>query len=274
MLTTEGAPYTADNEELKMDVEDVDMTKWTEDEFEEKCTYIVKDHTWEGPLENTGLTRAEASLPRNLAFKHPADSKEVWHGITHDALMASRLPFWNVPQHSSGYNCSPAYHLLIIPACVYECANSKSTNPPRRHCHIIKLQEAALSRTLDGCDFCLNSISIKPHLLITQMVLIFFICTVSPCFVEQKKSLSMSVCLIISNSHCYSANTNIHTSEQHMTSSSSTRVQKLRGELLAIYQTCFICGRQSTNTLLSTFPALMTAGALNRIKLLLFSKCL
>lgn len=41
----------------------------------------------------------------------------------------------------------------------------------------------------------------------------------------------MSVCLIISNSHCYSANTNIHTSEQHMTSSSSTRVQKLRGEL-------------------------------------------
>ncbi|XP_056331001.1 PR domain zinc finger protein 1a [Danio aesculapii] len=77
MLTTEGAPYTADNEELKMDVEDVDMTKWTEDEFEEKCTYIVKDHTWEGPLENMDLTRAEASLPRNLAFKHPADSKEV-----------------------------------------------------------------------------------------------------------------------------------------------------------------------------------------------------
>lgn len=74
MLTTEGAPYTADSEELKMDVEDADMTKWTEDEFEEKCTYVVKDHTWEGPVENT---RAEASLPRNLAFKHPAHTKEV-----------------------------------------------------------------------------------------------------------------------------------------------------------------------------------------------------
>ncbi|XP_067305948.1 PR domain zinc finger protein 1a [Pseudorasbora parva] len=77
MLTTEGAPYTSDNEELKMDVEDVDMTKWTEEEFEEKCTYIVKDHTWDGPLESPELSRAEASLPRNLAFKHPADSKEV-----------------------------------------------------------------------------------------------------------------------------------------------------------------------------------------------------
>ncbi|XP_016122790.1 PR domain zinc finger protein 1-like [Sinocyclocheilus grahami] len=77
MLTTEGAPCAVDNEELKMDVEDVDMTKWTEEEFEEKCTYIVKDHTWEGPLEKTELTRAEASLPRNLAFKHPPDSKEV-----------------------------------------------------------------------------------------------------------------------------------------------------------------------------------------------------
>lgn len=88
MLTTEGAPYTVDNEELKMDVEDVDMTKWTEEEFEEKCTYIVKDHTWEGPLENTELTRAEASLPRNLAFKHLADSKEVWH----DAHTPSHRP--------------------------------------------------------------------------------------------------------------------------------------------------------------------------------------
>ncbi|XP_065099141.1 PR domain zinc finger protein 1a isoform X2 [Paramisgurnus dabryanus] len=77
MLTTEGAPYTGDNEELKMDVEDVDMTKWTETEFEEKCTYTVKDHIWEGPLESADLTRAEASLPRNLAFKHPRDSKEV-----------------------------------------------------------------------------------------------------------------------------------------------------------------------------------------------------
>ncbi|XP_051573999.1 PR domain zinc finger protein 1-like isoform X1 [Myxocyprinus asiaticus] len=81
MLTTEGATYTTDNEELKMDIEDVDMTKWTEAEFEEKCTYIVKDHTWEDPPESVDLTRAETSLPRNLAFKHPPDSKEQVIGV-------------------------------------------------------------------------------------------------------------------------------------------------------------------------------------------------
>ncbi|KAG9342720.1 hypothetical protein JZ751_015582 [Albula glossodonta] len=77
MLTTEGAPNTADHITVKMDVQDADMTKWTEAEFAEKCTYIVKDHPWEGGPENTELTRAEASLPRNLFFKHPSNSKEV-----------------------------------------------------------------------------------------------------------------------------------------------------------------------------------------------------
>ncbi|XP_041964323.1 PR domain zinc finger protein 1a isoform X1 [Alosa sapidissima] len=80
MLTTEGAPHTADHaiEDKKMDVQDADMTAWTEADFKEKCTYIVKDHTWEGgPEAHPDLSRAEASLPRNLAFKHPANSKEV-----------------------------------------------------------------------------------------------------------------------------------------------------------------------------------------------------
>ncbi|XP_031432442.1 PR domain zinc finger protein 1a isoform X2 [Clupea harengus] len=81
MLTTEGVPHTADHivDEKKMDVQDADMTSWTEAEFEEKCTYIVKDHTWEGGPEShpADLSRSEASLPRNLAFKHPANSKEV-----------------------------------------------------------------------------------------------------------------------------------------------------------------------------------------------------
>ncbi|XP_051999867.1 PR domain zinc finger protein 1a [Xyrauchen texanus] len=86
MLTTEGATYTTDNEELKMDIEDVDMTKWTEAEFEEKCTYIVKDYTWEGPPESVSLTRAEASLPMNLAFKHPPDSKEVIGVVSRECI--------------------------------------------------------------------------------------------------------------------------------------------------------------------------------------------
>lgn len=77
MLTTEGAPHAAEHIAVKMDVEDADMTRWTEAEFEEKCTYIVKDHPLEGGCENPEMTRAEASLPRNLLFKHPPNSKEV-----------------------------------------------------------------------------------------------------------------------------------------------------------------------------------------------------
>lgn len=70
--------------DMEMDVEEADMTRWTEVEFEEKCTYIVKDTAWEaGPDSDAGTTtRAEASLPRNLAFKHLAYSKEVRHTHT------------------------------------------------------------------------------------------------------------------------------------------------------------------------------------------------
>ncbi|CDQ84154.1 unnamed protein product [Oncorhynchus mykiss] len=72
MLTTEGA-HTVEHDNM----EEADMMKWTEVEFEEKCTYIVKDTPREAGTESKGLTRAEASLPRNLAFKQLADSKEV-----------------------------------------------------------------------------------------------------------------------------------------------------------------------------------------------------
>lgn len=67
--------------DMETEMEEADMTRWTEAEFEEKCTYIVKDTAWEagpdGDAMMTTTTRAEASLPRNLALKHPADSKEV-----------------------------------------------------------------------------------------------------------------------------------------------------------------------------------------------------
>lgn len=76
MLTTEGSPNTADQVDLKMTVEDADMSNWTEAEFEEKCTYIVKDHTWDS-ADKTDLPRAQTSLPRNLAFRYAPDSKEV-----------------------------------------------------------------------------------------------------------------------------------------------------------------------------------------------------
>ncbi|XP_020389386.1 PR domain zinc finger protein 1a [Rhincodon typus] len=61
---------------MKMDVEDVDMTQWTEAEFEENCTYIVNDQSWE-PTTDSDLTHAQASLPRNLKFKYACHSNEV-----------------------------------------------------------------------------------------------------------------------------------------------------------------------------------------------------
>uniref|UniRef100_A0A672GQ38 PR domain zinc finger protein 1 n=2 Tax=Salarias fasciatus TaxID=181472 RepID=A0A672GQ38_SALFA len=79
---SDGAETATDTDvDMEMEMEEADMTQWTEAEFEEKCTYIVKDTAWEaGPDSDvmmTTTTRAEASLPRNLAFKHLAGSKEV-----------------------------------------------------------------------------------------------------------------------------------------------------------------------------------------------------
>ncbi|KAG9493311.1 hypothetical protein GDO78_001291 [Eleutherodactylus coqui] len=62
---------------MKMDVEGADMTLWPEAEFEAKCTYIVKDHPWDGSSDESNLVQAQASLPRNLLFKHTPGSKEV-----------------------------------------------------------------------------------------------------------------------------------------------------------------------------------------------------
>ncbi|XP_072911938.1 PR domain zinc finger protein 1a isoform X1 [Hemitrygon akajei] len=61
---------------MKMDMEDVDMTQWTEAEFEENCTYIVNDQTWD-PTADDCLTHAQATLPRNLKFKFAHGSSEV-----------------------------------------------------------------------------------------------------------------------------------------------------------------------------------------------------
>lgn len=62
---------------MKMDMEDADMTLWTEAEFEEKCTYIVNDHPWDSGVDGGTPVQAEASLPRNLLFKYATNSKEV-----------------------------------------------------------------------------------------------------------------------------------------------------------------------------------------------------
>ncbi|KAM8826247.1 PR domain zinc finger protein 1a [Synchiropus picturatus] len=71
--TTPGSPGAA----ADSDADDVDMGVWTEAEFEEKCTYIVKDTTCDTDGEAPGTTRAEASLPRNLLFRLSPDTREV-----------------------------------------------------------------------------------------------------------------------------------------------------------------------------------------------------
>ena len=78
MLTSEGSPQSTGVITAAMpDTQDVDMTSWRETDFEEKCTYIVKDQPLEEESENLGRTRAERSLPRNLALKRHLNSAEV-----------------------------------------------------------------------------------------------------------------------------------------------------------------------------------------------------
>ncbi|XP_036173026.1 PR domain zinc finger protein 1 isoform X2 [Myotis myotis] len=62
---------------MKMDMEDADMTLWTEAAFEENCTYIVNDQPWDSGADGGTSVQAEASLPRNLLFKYTTNSKEV-----------------------------------------------------------------------------------------------------------------------------------------------------------------------------------------------------
>lgn len=79
---------------MKMDMEDADMTLWTEAEFEEKCTYIVNDHPWDSGADGGTPVQAEASLPRNLLFKYAANSKEVSRCLVaeEDWHLMPRLP--------------------------------------------------------------------------------------------------------------------------------------------------------------------------------------
>lgn len=68
------------------------MTSWSEANFEEKCTYIVKDQLLEEESEKNGKTRAERSLPRNLALKCCHDSAEVL-GVTSKELIPKGTRF-------------------------------------------------------------------------------------------------------------------------------------------------------------------------------------
>lgn len=80
MLTSESSPQSTGviaAAAAMSDTQDADMTSWSEANFEEKCTYIVKDQLLEEESESNGKTRAERSLPRNLALKRCRNSAEV-----------------------------------------------------------------------------------------------------------------------------------------------------------------------------------------------------
>uniref|UniRef100_A0A4W5M1A9 PR domain zinc finger protein 1 n=1 Tax=Hucho hucho TaxID=62062 RepID=A0A4W5M1A9_9TELE len=78
------------------DPQDPDMTHWSEAEFQERCTYIVKDPPLdeepENHPENQDKTKAERSLPRNLVLKRCPDSAEVL-GVTSRELIPKGTRF-------------------------------------------------------------------------------------------------------------------------------------------------------------------------------------
>lgn len=78
MLTKEKSPQIAGVFTATMpETERVDAASWSEADFEKKCTYVVKDHPLENESGNTSQTRAERSLPRNLALQRCPKSAEV-----------------------------------------------------------------------------------------------------------------------------------------------------------------------------------------------------
>ncbi|XP_034018448.1 PR domain zinc finger protein 1 [Thalassophryne amazonica] len=74
------------------DAQEVNMATWAEVDFEENCTYIVKDHPLGEDSENRGWTQAERSLPRNLALKRSRNSTEVL-GVTSKELIPKGTRF-------------------------------------------------------------------------------------------------------------------------------------------------------------------------------------
>ncbi|KAK6294964.1 hypothetical protein J4Q44_G00341900 [Coregonus suidteri] len=81
---------------LDSDPQDPDRTHWSEAEFQDRCTYIVKDHPLDEDLENHpenwDKTKAERSLPRNLVLKRCPDSAEVL-GVTSRVLIPKGTRF-------------------------------------------------------------------------------------------------------------------------------------------------------------------------------------
>ncbi|XP_069576255.1 PR domain zinc finger protein 1 isoform X1 [Brachyistius frenatus] len=87
MLTSERSPQSIGVTTAAMQgTQDEDMASWSEADFEEKCTYIVMNQPLEEESEKHGKTRAERSLPRNLALKRCHNSPEVLGVISKELI--------------------------------------------------------------------------------------------------------------------------------------------------------------------------------------------
>ncbi|XP_028253966.1 PR domain zinc finger protein 1-like [Parambassis ranga] len=95
MLTSERSPQSSsDTNPAVMPVnQDTEMMLWSEVDFEERCTYIVKDQPLEEESENHGKTRAERSLPRNLALKRCHNSTQEVIGVISKELIPKGTRF-------------------------------------------------------------------------------------------------------------------------------------------------------------------------------------
>ncbi|XP_064846652.1 PR domain zinc finger protein 1-like [Oncorhynchus masou masou] len=99
MLTSDGSPFphttSVSTPTLTLtdsNLQDIDMSLWSEAEFQERCTYILKDHPLHPGNHPENQTKAERSLPRNLVLKRCPDSAEVL-GVTSRELIQKGTRF-------------------------------------------------------------------------------------------------------------------------------------------------------------------------------------
>ncbi|CDQ76202.1 unnamed protein product [Oncorhynchus mykiss] len=99
MLTSDGSPFphttsvsTPTLTLTNSNLQGIDMTLWSEAEFQERCTYILKDHPLHPGNHPENQTKAERSLPRNLVLKRCPDSAEVL-GVTSRELIQKGTRF-------------------------------------------------------------------------------------------------------------------------------------------------------------------------------------
>lgn len=129
MLTSERSPQSTGVTTAAMPrTRDVDMTSWSETDFEKKCTYIVKDQPLDEDSKNHRKTRAERSLPRNLALKRCHNSEEVGSKVNlcQDETVQSGSFNWNHYAFSVDRHSVVVY---VLCNCVTPCVTPTSFHP-------------------------------------------------------------------------------------------------------------------------------------------------